>query len=454
MNKALTVFLSSSSLRARFGSGFLFSLLATSFNGGSTLLVNIIIANLLGRKVFGEFAIVQNTILTLSSVASLANGFTATKYVAEYRSVDKEKTGRILGLCSSLSLVMGSAFTIVLFFGAPWLAEVVLKASHLSTGLMLAAAAVFFNVNNFYQTGVLAGLEGYPAIARAGMIGGTMYFILCAGASTIWGLEGALVGLAISGGIQWLALRFFLQRECSRQGIVVNYRSMGKERNIFFTFAMPAALSGFSTMPALWLANTLLVQQSGGYIQMALYAAANNLRVLGLLLPGLLNNVAMSLLNNARGLGEMERYRKVFWGNLAVTTGVALVGGTIIALIGPTLLTFFGRNFREGYPILLVLMGAMLAEALMLAIYQVVQSQGRIWLSFFIITLPRDWTIVLLAYLLTPTHGAMGLALAYSIGCGLGLLATGMTVWALSRSVATDLHRLSNNASLEGPKTS
>jgi len=445
-NKAITAFLSSSSLRARFGSGFLFSLLATSFNGGSTLLVNIIIANLLGRKAFGEFAIVQNTILTFSSVASLANGFTATKYVAEFRSVDKERTGRILGLCSSLSLAMGSAFTIILFVGAPWLAEVVLKAPYLSTGLMLAAAAVFFNVNNFYQTGVLAGLESYPAIARAGMIGGTMYFILCAGAATIWGLDGALAGLTISGGIQWLALRFFLRRECSQQRIVANYRCMGKEHNIFFTFAVPAALSGFSTMPALWLANTLLVQQSGGYIQMALYAAANNLRVLGLLLPGLLNNVAMSLLNNARGLGETERYRKMFWGNLAVTTGVALAGGTIVVLAGPTFLAFFGRDFGEGYPILLVLMGAMVVEALMLAFYQVVQSQGRIWLSFFLIVLPRDWTIVLLAYVLTPAHGAMGLALAYTIGCGLGLLTTGITAWRISRSGVTGLSRLSDNA--------
>lgn len=412
------------SLRARFGSGFLFSLVAAVFNGGSTFLVNIVVANLLGRQIFGEFAIVQNTLLTLSTVASLGTGFTATKYVAEFRSVDKLKTGRIVGLCSALSLAMGILFTVALLASSPWLAATVLKASHLSRGLMLTAAVIFFNVNNFYQTGVLAGLESYPAIAKAGVIAGTTYFALCATGAYFWGREGALAGLTVSTGVQCLALRFYSRRECARHGIVPDYRGMTKERSVFFKFALPAALSGFSFMPAVWLSNTFLARQAGGYIQVALYAAASNLRVLVLFLPQLFNSVGMSLLNNARGVGDARRYRRIFWGNLLATALVTLVGAIGITFLGPALLTFFGRDFGEGYPVLLVLMASTLIEALMLATYQIIQSQGRMWLSLFAVALPRDATLVILAYLLTSAYGAVGLALGYAAGWGLALMFT------------------------------
>jgi O-antigen/teichoic acid export membrane protein len=432
------------SIRDRFRSGVLFSLVAAIFNMGSTFLINIIIANLLGREAFGEFAIVQNTLLTLSSVASLANGFTMTKYVAEFRSVDKGKAGRIMGLSSSLSLAMGGLFTVALMIGAQWLADVALKNPNLSTGLMLAGAAVFFNVSNYYQTGVLAGLESYLAIAKGGVIGGTAYFTICALGAYSWAGNGALAGLAVSAGIQWLTLRFFVQRECARQRIIADYRRFGEERDTFFKFSLPAALSGFSTMPALWLANTFLVRQPGGYSQMALYSAANNLRSLGLFLPGILNNVGISLLNNAKGLGDFKRYWKVFWGNLGVTAAIGVIAAAGITFFGPTLLSLFGRAFEEGYPILLVLIIAMLAEALMLAVYQIVQSQGRIWLSLFIIVLPRDWTIVLLGYMLMPVYGAVGLSVAYAIGCTIALAATGIVAGKMRRSFKIHLNRSPN----------
>src|SRR2546423_6634358 len=149
LKKISAALASPSSMGLRFGSGFAFSIVAALFNSGSTFLVNIAVANLLGREVFGEFAIVQNTLLTLATVASLAARYTATKYVAEFRSVDNEKCARILGLCSVFSLGTGMVFTLVLLVGAPWLANGVLRAPQLTTGIRLASLVVFFYVHNF-----------------------------------------------------------------------------------------------------------------------------------------------------------------------------------------------------------------------------------------------------------------------------------------------------------------
>ena len=64
-----------------------------------------------------------------------------------------------------------------------------------------------------------------------------------------------------------------------------------------------------------------------------------------------------------------------------------------------------------------------------MAAYQVIQSQTKMWLSFFAIAIPRDVLIVGLAYLLIPTHGAKGLAAAYTIAWTVAALVIGAIVY-------------------------
>jgi hypothetical protein len=67
-------------------------------------------------------------------------------------------------------------------------------------------------------------------------------------------------------------------------------------------------------------------------------------------------------------------------------------------------------------------MFAAIPEATVLALYQLLLSHARIWTAFFAMVLPRDLTIVALAFTLTPTMGATGLAIAYAVGWGVALV--------------------------------
>lgn len=186
-------------------------------------------------------------------------------------------------------------------------------------------------------------------------------------------------------------------------------------------------------MPALWLCNAVLVRQPDGYSQMALYAAATNLRVLILLLPQLLNSVGMSLLNNARGTGDNTQYRKVFWANLGASITITAAGAVLMAGLGWYILPIFGRGFAQGYPVLLVLMLSTIVEALTIAVFQSIQSHGRMWLSLFFVALPRDVLIVLIALMLAPLYGATGLAIAYTTGWALALISTVVVAGMIDR---------------------
>jgi O-antigen/teichoic acid export membrane protein len=415
--------------RARLITGITWHLAAVAFTQGSTFAINIVVANILGRQLFGEYAIVRTTVLTLTAVAPLATGYTAARYASMFRSTDRERVGHILGLCTVVSTVAACVAALSLLAGAPWLAADVLHTPRLATGLTLVTSAVLFGVMSAYQVGALAGLESYRALAVAGMIGGMLSMTVCTAAAWTGGLKGALVGLSVSAGLQWLTLRWCLRTELARQSIAIRYVGLTQEAAILMRVAVPAALVGFVSMPTLWLANAFLARHPAGYDQLALYGAANSFRLIVLLMPTVINTVGMSILGHQRGVLDDARYRQVFWTNMGLTVSVVLLGAAAVILFGPRLLMIFGRGFGEGYPVLVVLMLATIPEGLCTAAYQAIHAEEKLWLSLFAIVVPRDGTMAALSYLLSPTYGALGLATAQG------------TAWVLALSITVFLVR-------------
>jgi O-antigen/teichoic acid export membrane protein len=416
-------------LLRRLSRGIARNFVSAAFNQGSTFALNIVVAHALGRLQFGEFMIVQTTLTTVSSLGQFATGYTATKYVAEFRIQEPARASNILSLCAAASSISGSVVMLGLLVGAPYLAGHAFEAPALAPSLMIAAAAAFFIVMSGFRTGALGGLEGYSALARVGVVGGTAYFTLGAIGALLGGVNGALIGVGASWVVQWVMLGRLLDHERVRQGLVM-VSDPWAERNVLLKFALPASISGFISMPAWWLASTLLVRQPGGFEQLALFAAANMFRVVVLFMPNTINTVAMSLLNNQRGSSDAA-FRRIFWWNLFATASCAIAAAVGFAAMGKWLLHAFGRSFDEGYRTLLVLMFTAIIEAIAVAVYQVVQSQAKLWLSLFVVAIPRDGLIVFAAYLLTPTLGAAGLASAYAIGWSVALFTTVALVFRL-----------------------
>jgi len=410
-------------LLSRLAGGLAWNLVGTGFNQGSTFVVNVLLAHLWGLQLFGEYAIVYTTLLAASAVAQLSMGYTATKYLAETRISDPARAGRVLALTGSFALAAAIGAAVLLLLGAPWIAGSILARPALVPAIRIAALAVAFSVVVGFEIGALAGLEAFRRLAMSGIATG-FFFVAACGLGAFWaGLNGALWGLAAAGCFQLLLLLWQLAREMSRQGIRLTPRGAKSEFGLIARFSLPASIGGVISMTAFWLANAVLARQPAGYEAMALFAAANNFRLVVLFLPVIVNPVGMSLLNAHRGAQDESRYRQVFWLNLGLTLALVLLAVAVVLLLGPWLLGIFGKGYVAGYPILSVLMVAALAEAGVVAIYQLVQSQARIWLSLFAVVLPRDLTILGLSYALSPRLGAVGLAAAYAAGWCLALAA-------------------------------
>jgi O-antigen/teichoic acid export membrane protein len=401
-------------IRDRLIKGTLLNFIAVAFNQGSTLSVNIIVARILLKEGFGEYAMVQSTLLTVATLAQLSTGYTASKYIAEFRSSDPARAGRIMGLCSGISAVMAGVGTVVLVAMAPWLAATMLKAPHLAVALMIGSGFLFFSAINGYQTGALSGLEAYSSLARAGIASGVVAVASISIGAWWGGLNGALVGLSLSAFVRCMIHNRWLALEAKKQGLSPRYHdSLRQEKAIIFKFALPSAIAGYYSLPMIWLANSFLVRQPGGYGEMALYSAANNFRIIALFLPNVMNSVGLSVLNNEKANGDVTHYNKVFVSNVLLISIVSLGGVLVMGFFGRSVLQLFGKDFGGAHFLLWLLLVGSLFEGVSIALHQYLQTKVKLWLSFFAINVPREAFLVLATFYLVQPYGGSGLAWAY-----------------------------------------
>jgi O-antigen/teichoic acid export membrane protein len=410
-------------LRDRLIKGTTLNLIAVMFNQGTTLIVNIIVARILLKQAFGEYAMILATLLTAVTLSQLATGTTASKYIAEYRSSVPERAGRIMGLCALICVVMSATWAILLIVLAPWLAGVVLKAPHLAIALRIGSGFLLFSAINGYQTGALSGLEAYGALAKAGVISGIVAVAAISLGAFFGGLNGAFIGLSISAFVRCAIHNRWLRLESQAQGIKPRLRgSLSQERAMVLKFALPAAITQYYSPPMIWLANSFLIRQPGGYGEMALYSAANNFRILVLFLPSIMHSVGLSVLNYEKATGDANRYHRVFKSNVLYIFLVSLVSVIVMGIYGRIILRLFGKDFAVGNLILWILLVSGLFEALTIAIYQYIIIKEKIWLQFIGMVVPREALLVVAAYYLVQFYGGAGLAMAYLGSAILGLI--------------------------------
>ena len=149
----------SSDIGVRLVSGSFWSFSGAVVSRLLSLAAFVVIARVLGKEQYGQFGVVQSTISMFAVFAGFGLGQTATKYIAELRTTDPQRAGRIMGLAGLVALLTGVAFAAFLFIFAPWLAKTTLAAPELAPALRIGAFLLLFEAMNGAQVGALAGFE-------------------------------------------------------------------------------------------------------------------------------------------------------------------------------------------------------------------------------------------------------------------------------------------------------
>src|SRR6266576_1999856 len=153
-------------LGKRLAAGAFWTLLGSVAARILTLPISVILARWMGPAHYGELGIIQNSVDFFSTFAGFGLGLTATKHVAELRTRDPERAGRILGLSTATAVVTGVVVAVALFILAPQLAARTLSAPHLAGPLRIGAALLFFAAITSAQSGALSGFEAFKVSAH------------------------------------------------------------------------------------------------------------------------------------------------------------------------------------------------------------------------------------------------------------------------------------------------
>ncbi len=387
----------------------------------STVAMSFVLARIIGRSAFGEWAAVQSTVGTISGIAQLSMSVTATKFVAELGRSDPARAGRILGVCSAITLLTGAAAALAVFGSAPWFAGSVLRAPHLAGGLRISAASLFLLTVNGYQTGALAGLQRFRSLAVLASCQGVATAVLVTGLALGAGLEGAFAGYALAAALTWVIFHQALRAECQACGIRVEYGQLRRELRVLAHFALPATLAGVAGMLTSWLATLILVRQPGGYAEMATFSAAGTLRGAVLFAPTAVTRVSAPVLASLVGAGALARHRDALRGSVLLAAFAAALVAAPIASGAPWLLGLFGRSFQGGAMVVVVMALSGVFEAGGQALNQEFLSRSRMWWNLLMVT-GRGVVLVAATSLLAPSRGALGAAWALLLAYGLAVL--------------------------------
>ncbi|MBN2474007.1 MAG: oligosaccharide flippase family protein [Pirellulales bacterium] len=405
-----------SELGYRLAKGAFWSLAGAVISRGLMLLAFILVARLLGKEVFGELGIIRSTAGMFGIFAGFGLGMTTTKHVAELRSSDPERAGRIIALSNLVAVGTGCLISLLLFVFAPWLAAHTLNAPALGDPLRVGCLLVLLNTLNGVQTGTLAGFEAFKTIARVNFFAGLVSFPILVGAAIWGGLPATIWGLVVTLAVQWTINHLSLRQVAARASVPLRFRGCTREWAVLWHFSLPAALSGIMVGPASWCCAAMLVNQPTGYAEMGIFDAANQWRMAILFIPVAVGQIALPVLANLNDSEDRSKFRKVFKYNLLLNSGVATAVAVPIAILAPWIMASYGPGFEGGVMALVLLVFTSVLMSVNSAIGQVIASKGKMWAGFFLNALWAS-ALLLFAWLLID-RGATGLALAFLMSYG------------------------------------
>lgn len=393
----------------RLANATFWSFVATVISRASALVASIIIARLLGRSTFGELGIIQSTLDMFGTVAGFGLGLTSAKYVAQCRTTDPVKAGRIIAISSLTAWIFGTLALLVLVILSPWLAEKVISAPHLTTLLEISGLSLLLGSINGAQMGALTGFEAFRRIARVALIIGLLTLTLRVAGTLLFGLQGAVLGMIIAQAAACIVTYAALRIETAKMNLPLHYRNCLQELPVLWKFSLPATLSSFTVMPALWICNTMLVNQPGGYAEMGIFTAANQWYAMVLFFPGLISQAAMPILCDRLNSGDFNQGNRIL-GVLLKASSLILIPVVFACVFSKIIMGFYGPAFLGGWLTLLVSVLTAGIEGIQIPVAYMLAAKGRMWVWFFM-SLGMACIFVGLNTVLVQ-HGSVGMACA------------------------------------------
>ncbi|HKI18677.1 MAG TPA: oligosaccharide flippase family protein [Isosphaeraceae bacterium] len=401
-------------IKSRFLSGAFWSLSGAVVSRGMTLVGFICSSRLLGADGLGELGIVQSTTSMFAVAAGMGLGLTATKYIAENRDRAPELAGRYIRFFTWMTAASGLMLSALYVLSLPAILRVVPSSRGLAGALLASTGLLFLGAMNATQVGILTGLEAFRASALANMIRGSLAAILLVAGVAWRGVLGGVVGLIAAEVGGFLAMYLAIRRRAGGLGIEVAWGGIAALCPALWRFSLPALAGSLATLPAMWVANVILVREGGGFGQVGIYVAANKWGQFILFVPSSISVIVLPMLSNRHGAGDRDQFRDLLRLNVVVNTGLTFLLAVACIALSRILMGLYGSEYAQGWPVLAILAAGTLPQVLNNVLGQALVSTGDVWRRGAVDLLLAA-TLLVIAWWLVPWQGAIGMAAAFAL---------------------------------------
>lgn len=390
--------------------GIFWNLISALASQGFPMIAAIVTARLLGKSVYGQLGMVNSTVILFSTFAGLGLGITATKYIAQFRQTDPERTGRIMGLTNLFGIASGVVMCIILFIMAPWLASNTLSAPDLTLALQIASLLLIFNTVIGIQSGSIAGFGAFKDLAHISIFQGIISSSLIVIGVYFYGLFGAITAMVLNSIINLILYKLTINSLVKEFGIKISYLSSWSEKNIIWETSFPSMLSNIMVGPVVWVVNVIIINTNGGYGQLGLFNAADQWRSAVAFLPGVIGNVLLPLVTEYNEKNEtLEKFNVIISWIIVILIALPLISfPEIISFLYGT--DYYSTNFIQ---VLALMLFVSCITAYRDGISRKLIVKNLMWWGFLDNIL---WAIFLVgSVILLKNLGALGLSISYII---------------------------------------
>ena len=395
----------------------------------------IVAANILGKVHYGEFGMMNSTVLMFVALASLGLGATASRYIAEFRDTDPEKTINVYLVTQTFSYVVGFISSVIIFWFADSISVHSFHSNHLGDEIRIGTVIFFFSIINGAQNGVLSGFERFDLIAYSNVVKAVFQSVLLIAGAYYYRLFGALAGLAIAQLAANLYNRILIAPllKAYRIRLLDQLKKLSfRQFDILWKFSLPTVISSLAIVPVMWYAKTKLVQLEG-FKTMANFDVAEQWRAQILYIPAVLSQIVLPMLSNFKGNASKEEYFKSIRINLSINVVVSFVLSLFVILIAPWLLSKYGKDFNNTVPVYFLCISAVLIAASNV-VFPILLTYNKIWYGMLINGIWALCFVLLSNELLNRGYGEDGLAAAVAISYAFMLLVQGTYCWYLIKN--------------------
>lgn len=350
LSRFLDKYLPAKSLKKRLAVGMSWVMAGSLFRQVANFIAVIFVARVLGMTDFGKLAVIQSTVLMISSFGQAGIGLSTTKYIASNRVTDRPRTGRIIGFTLAFVCVASLLIALLVVTFSRVIGGSLLPGSDIAGDLGLSSIWMMFEIVSLIQIRMLAGLESFRSCAIITFCQGLLLPVVWGGAY-LAGITGAVVCYSVVSIIGCLLGQVLLQKECRRCDIKIQYRNVWGERSILRMSTM-VWLSETAMNATNWAVGILLARQPNGLVEYALFNAASRYQNVLAFLPTRIFHVSLPVLANLQAEGNRRGFTKALVGLGGVSVVVTTAGASVLLLFPGTLMSWYGRGFGAGGDVL------------------------------------------------------------------------------------------------------